>query len=61
MEMNNRKIIVVDGAGAEFEMARALGALTLQKPFERKAILQAIEQLQNQIVHTVRRYNANTL
>jgi len=35
------------GADAEFEMANVLGALTLKKPFERKAILQAIEQLQN--------------
>ena len=35
------------GAGAEFEMARALGALTLKKPFKRNAILHAIEQLQN--------------
>jgi len=35
------------GADAEFEMANVLGALTLKKPFERKAILQAIKQLQN--------------
>jgi len=35
------------GADAEFEMARALGALTLRKPFEQKALLEAIEQLQN--------------
>jgi len=35
------------GVGAEFEMARAIGALTLKKPFERKAVLQAIKQIQN--------------
>jgi len=35
------------GAATEFEMANVLGALTLKKPFERKAILQAIKQLQN--------------
>lgn len=34
------------GAGVEFEMAHAPGALTLKKPFERNAILKAIEQLQ---------------
>lgn len=35
------------GAEAEFEMANVLDALTLKKPFERKAFLQAIKQLQN--------------
>ena len=46
------KIIIVSGCSwygidAEFEVAHALGAQTLKKPFERKAILKAIKQLQN--------------
>lgn len=35
------------GADAEFEMANVLGAPTLKKPFDRKALLHAIGQLQN--------------
>jgi len=37
------------GLEAEFLVAKALGALTLEKPIERKTILGAIEQFQNSI------------
>ena len=48
------KFIVVSGGNwygsdVEFEIAETLGAKTLKKPFERKALLEAIKQLQNEI------------
>jgi CheY-like chemotaxis protein len=50
----NAQFIVVSGnswfgSDVEFDMAKTLGARTLRKPFERKALLEAIEQIQNQI------------
>ena len=52
LENSEARFIVISGcdwygADAEFEMANVLGALTLKKPFEREAILKAIEQAQN--------------
>lgn len=49
------KIILMSGCDwygidAEFEVAKSLGALTLKKPFERKIIRQAINQIQNLIL-----------
>ena len=46
------KFIVISGSNwfgtdVEFEIAKTLGAQTLQKPFERDKILQAINQAQN--------------
>ena len=46
------KFIVVSGGGGyvyeiDFDIAEKLGAVTLEKPFKREEILQAIEQLQN--------------
>jgi CheY-like chemotaxis protein len=48
------KFIVVSGdnwysSDVEFEIAKTLGAKTLKKPFERKALFEAIKQLQNEI------------
>ncbi len=34
------------GLDAEFEVAKALGAVTMKKPFQRKSILKAIKQIQ---------------
>ena len=38
------------GIDAEFEVAKSLGAITVKKPFERKSILTAINQIQNLIL-----------
>lgn len=35
------------GSEVEFEIAKTLGALTLRKPFEQKALLETIKQVQN--------------
>jgi YesN/AraC family two-component response regulator len=35
------------GSDVEFEIAKTLGAQTLRKPFEQKALLKAIKQIQN--------------
>ena len=38
------------GIEAEFEVAKSLGAITVKKPFERKSILAAINNIQNLIL-----------